>query len=390
MNLPEPVPWPGGALDRTLLNLFVFGPGYGEALALALPGKGWIVVDGCRSGDRIPLLELLRDHPEEPIEAVVLTHPHTDHTAGMLDLLTDGDIGPRIRKIGCVARNITSDPDNTLGAELEARTDSLNPLDAEELEALGQARLVIERLRTEWEDTPSRRLPLVDGDEIFLSATKVRVKALAPTADDVTSFFAGQNLPARIRSRANDLSLVLKVDFGETTLLLGGDLPRTEADLDKAIASGWLAVAGRHDPLSQHVGLKVPHHASRAALGDELLGATASKRTWVVTPWNKGKGLPRFDVDQGARVLLAREPEFMLTALPVSIARQQPQPVRVSVDTLHPAVQKLKKPSKLLAGAVRASEPEVNPSECCWLPSFDDQGQLVSRGRGTRAMLVVA
>lgn len=37
-------------LDRSLLHLFVAGPGEGEGIAVALPGSGWLMVDGCRTG----------------------------------------------------------------------------------------------------------------------------------------------------------------------------------------------------------------------------------------------------------------------------------------------------------------------------------------------------
>lgn len=78
------------ALDRSLLHVFVAGPGYGEGIAAALPGSGWVLLDGCRvSRGRLPLLEILNRWrlPGEPIEAFLLTHPHTDHAFGVRDLL---------------------------------------------------------------------------------------------------------------------------------------------------------------------------------------------------------------------------------------------------------------------------------------------------------------
>lgn len=388
MSLPAPEPFSSAGLDRSLLHLFVYGPGFGEGLAVALPGQGWVVVDGCARGDRRPLVDLLVAHPGEPIDAVILTHPHDDHAGGLLEFLTHPDLGPRIRKVGCVARHVTGTPDNTLGAELDARRRVLDPLDPAQLEAYGGLKQLLERLRTEWEDSPERRLPLVDGVAIPLSTPKAGMKALAPTGDEVTGFFADADLPGRLKTRANDLSIVMQLEYGETTLLLGGDLPRTKNGVD--VPSGWVGVAGRHDSLDVHAGLKVPHHASREALGDELLGRSPAGRAWIVAPWNSNRGLPRFDAGHGAHALLAVEPEFMLTGLPVSIERQQPQPERQSIVGMHAAVAAMKNRSRLLAGAAPANDPTVDPAECVWLLSFDDQGRLVRRGRGPRALVVVA
>lgn len=389
MTLPPPERLGDESPDPELLHLFVYGPGYGEGIALRLPGGSWLVVDGCAHGERRPLVELLERFPDDSIDAVILTHPHTDHTAGMLELIAHPCIGPRIQKLGCVARNLETVPDNTLGAELAARARSLDPVDPADLESFGLAQRVLERLRSEWEDNPGRRLPLVDGSSVPVSTSLVRVTAIAPSSEDVAAFFGRADLPKRIRSEANELSIVLKVEFGATALLLGADLPRVDAR-EVPVPSGWIAVAERNAGLDQHAALKVPHHASKDALGDELLGTIGAGRAWVATPWNKGRGLPRFEGGHGAARLLGTESEFMLTGLPVSVRRQQPQPERMPIDTLMPAVATLRKAPRLLAGATAANDPTVNPSDCVWVLSFDSDGRLVQRRRGPRATLVTA
>ena len=73
-------------LDRSLLHVFVAGPGCGEGIAVALPGQGWILLDGCRvAEDALPLLAVLDrwQAPDDPIDALLLTHPHTDHAFGV-------------------------------------------------------------------------------------------------------------------------------------------------------------------------------------------------------------------------------------------------------------------------------------------------------------------
>ena len=80
------------ALDRTLLHVFVAGPGYGEGLAIALPHAGWLVIDGCHVADEgLPLLEILKAwrDPAEAVDCVALTHPHRDHAAGIRRLIEE-------------------------------------------------------------------------------------------------------------------------------------------------------------------------------------------------------------------------------------------------------------------------------------------------------------
>ena len=51
------------ALDRNLLYVMVAGPGFGEGVAVALPERGWILVDGCRVdgpvGEDLPLAAIV-------------------------------------------------------------------------------------------------------------------------------------------------------------------------------------------------------------------------------------------------------------------------------------------------------------------------------------------
>jgi glyoxylase-like metal-dependent hydrolase (beta-lactamase superfamily II) len=77
-------------LDRSLIHVFVAGPGYGEGIAVALPDRGWLVLDGCRiSNGRLPLLAILEQwrSGDEPVDALLLTHPHSDHAFGIREVI---------------------------------------------------------------------------------------------------------------------------------------------------------------------------------------------------------------------------------------------------------------------------------------------------------------
>lgn len=80
-----------GSLNREHLHVFVAGPGFGEGVAVALPGQGWLLIDSCevRFGDiaLLSVVERWRSSEEEPVEALMFTHPHQDHCEGLPLLL---------------------------------------------------------------------------------------------------------------------------------------------------------------------------------------------------------------------------------------------------------------------------------------------------------------
>ncbi|MDO9426039.1 MAG: hypothetical protein Q7T93_04340 [Methylobacterium sp.] len=90
----------------------------------------------------------------------------------------------------------------------------------------------------------------------------------------------------------NDLSVVIWVRIGENTLLLGADL---EEPGDPSL--GWSAIVGHAErPQGKAQFFKIPHHGSanghHAKTWSELLTQQPAS---VVTPWNRGSGLPTID-----------------------------------------------------------------------------------------------
>ncbi len=83
-------------LDPGYLYVFAIGPGQGEAIAIALPRLGWVVMDGCRaprqrSRDPFPVGRILERYwrDDDELRLVLLTHPHRDHAHGVADLLEE-------------------------------------------------------------------------------------------------------------------------------------------------------------------------------------------------------------------------------------------------------------------------------------------------------------
>lgn len=356
------------ALSLERLYLFVCGPGgttgYGaEALALALPGGGWLTVDSCRVGRDLPqklIMSRWRRSPDESLRVAVLTHPHDDHAAGLGELLDElrppivavtGNAPPEkdlARRVGdLLSSGVTS-------RDIAARTviAALNAMQ----------RLVSERV--------TQLVPIRDGEVLIPGPAMVR--CVAPSSSEIQELLG--TLP---KQRANELSAVLEVSWGSTRLLLGADLPWKNS-AGSVLPSGWSSVESRHPGLDQHLGLKVPHHGSREALLPGLLGSPGpAPRLWACTPFERSD-LPRMAPGDGADTLLAAEPRLHLTKRPHLKDKAPSATVTLSSLQQPPGASRSYK-----------TAPPDDPLDAVWCFAFDDMGQLTGRWRGDAAIELV-
>lgn len=183
--------------------------GQGDAAVIELPDRKTIVVDTGRTGKEV--LGFLRYSGKEEIDALVLTHIHPDHTGGLKAVLN----GVRVRELW----------DNGL---------LLYP------ESLGQL---------------PRVQHLERGD--MIEGNGYRITVLHPHA----SFYTRDGSP---NDEENNSSLVIRVEGGERSLLLAGDIGEEAAE-DLLHLGRWL----KSDVI------KIPHHASRRSLHEPFLEAVA-------------------------------------------------------------------------------------------------------------------
>jgi Metallo-beta-lactamase superfamily len=362
-------------LDRSLLHVFVAGPGYGEGIAVALPGRGWILLDGCRvANDELPLLAILDrwQTQGDPLDALLLTHPHTDHAFGVR----------RIVEERAPARlGVTTAP-----AEPSLIFDALMPRSSPTATALEKRRgqIVIGALRAiqqRFHAAPSVLLALVDGARIPSSGDGMTLTVRSPEAALVDELLRHPR-----RGQENLLSVVLELQFGLTQIVLGSDLPSNDAR-GASLPGGWSAVLARHPHLGGHHAMKLPHHGSPAAFHEGLMTAGAA-RPWWISPFNQGKRLPPTDLD-GVPRLVERNGEVSLTAAPLA---RSSQPVLAS-----PGDVPLAELSLLFAlsgppmnnEAFNVTPPKMEPLEPIWCAAFDDRGRLRGTWRGDRAFRVV-
>jgi len=215
-----------GSGERTL-SVWFLDVGQGDCIFLRTPSGRTILVDG---GGRLnaPYSDLmgmkvvtpiLRREAVNRIDVMVLTHPHDDHVQGLVPVLRDFYVG------------MVLDPGIPHGSQSYRRFLSLV-----------KARRV-----------PYRRA--MRGQTIDFG-DGVRAEVLHPSLVRLSG----------TSSDANNSSIVLRLTYGNSSLLLAGDAD-AEAEGD-ILASG---VRVRSDVL------KVAHHGSNSATSDEWLDAVGAR-----------------------------------------------------------------------------------------------------------------
>ena len=167
-----------------ILRLTVLDVGQGDALLVEFPNKATMLIDagpkapGFDSGEKI-VVPFLKRHGVSLIDRLVISHPHSDHIGGMLFLLKHMNVG----------------------ALLEADTMTASRLH-------GAVRAAV---------TNTNSLKLIRAGMELSPDPSVRVYCLSPS--EVVS---DRNL--------NNRSVVLKIQYGLTSVMLPGDAEKEEEE----------------------------------------------------------------------------------------------------------------------------------------------------------------
>lgn len=263
------------------IEVTLFGPGYGEAIAVHLGEGAWLLVDSCIDPDsKGPASETYLDRigvNTRQVRAIVASHWHDDHVRGIAQLAA------KYPEADFILSAVFNDKEAAafLAAYSGASSSGL---------ALG-ARELFSALMARESVAPALHRSIVL--EATLNGRHLMVTALSPLPKAFAQFIArvAQHLPRTNQPinhvpefRPNLESVVLHIDMGDDAILLG-------ADLEEHLSCGWSAVVADHWSGSRRpaTAYKVAHHGSRT--GDcRQVWATLLQSTPVacLTPFTLG------------------------------------------------------------------------------------------------------
>jgi len=348
---------PGPELNPHWLYVMLFGPGQGECVVVRGAGEDppWLVIDSCRVDGAVAGGTVL---PERKGWALcLLSHRHRDHWRGFDQLLR------RLDADGVVACSDLAVPD------MKDWVESDDPV--EQLE-LGGVESIVAAIESRWRERGDSRWSPRRGDERDFG--DLHVDVLHPNDAAWRR--------ARSRSNVNHLSTVLRLRWGQTTILLGADAERGD----------WQSIAPAYPDSHSHNLAKVPHHGSSGALHPCWLGRPGDRhRIWCATPFNGRGRLPRWSDGEGAQRMLGHVDELHVTGLPLAAAQQGAAPLRASRADLRDGrfgAPALEFPGGMTVVLDDASAGNSQAGAHMVAFGFDDRGGLQDRVHGDGTVIV--
>ena len=231
-----------GVKPDGLLHVYVLDIGQGDAIFVTTPDGQQVLVDGGPDPETtLGAISALMPAGDRSLDVVVATHLDSDHVGGLLGVLDRFRAGMVLHS-GDLSGNAALHP---------------------------QWRAVMRE-----RDHPVATVSAGHRVEI---GRQVSLEVLHPPAD---------GLPAGIERNANNGSLVLRLDYGEVSFLLTGDI---EVEVEQYL------VADAGDELRADV-LKVGHHGSRTSTTQDFL-ERVSPRSGVISAGRDNRfGHPHSDV----------------------------------------------------------------------------------------------
>lgn len=236
------------------IEVTLFGPGYGEAIAVHLGEEAWLLVDSCidphsktpASGEYLEQIGVKADQ----VRAIVASHWHDDHVRGISQLAA------KYPKANFVISAVFNDK------EAAAFVAAYGGASSSGLARGGKELFSVVRTR----ETVSPALHKSIVLEATLNGRSVMVTALSPVPAAFTQSLAhmaqykaqkDQAINHVTELRPNMEAVTLHIDVGDDAVLLG-------ADLEEHLTFGWSAVAadrwsGARRPATAY---KVAHHGS--------------------------------------------------------------------------------------------------------------------------------
>ncbi len=286
------------------IEISLFGPGYGEAIAVHLGNSRWVLVDSCiepetRMPASLQYLRRLGVDVEIDVRMIVISHWHDDHVRG---------IGEVVRSCHS-ATVVISDALRTNEFEALMGKFRLFSTSGESgLEEFGEVLNVLEERKQKGVrfGLPERAKSnqLLRREYIVVCDTSVlsEIWSLSPSSNEVTKSnlaFAGIMPPVnwgekRIATPSpNHTSVVIWCHIGDHFLLLGADL---EQVADPTM--GWTAILNESNVLNRDPTgalirtcpvFKVSHHGAQSGHEQRVWDEVLIEQPWaILTSYNRG------------------------------------------------------------------------------------------------------
>lgn len=272
----------GSAPAKDEIEVTLFGPGYGEAIAVHLGEDAWLLVDSCIDpSSNEPASKTYLEHIGvecSQVHAIVASHWHDDHVRGISDLassFTDANFIHSSTFNNKEARSFLSAYSGTSSLGLSKGTEEL-----------------FLAIKSSQQSYPAHHKSIVM--DAVLNGRKVMVTALSPLPASFSQSMAhfAQYIPGNDQAinhapelNENFESIALHLDMGDDAILLGADLMNHKS-------KGWSAIvkdqwSGSRQPSSL---FKVPHHGSKTGDCSEIWrGLLKSNPMACLTPFTKGR-----------------------------------------------------------------------------------------------------
>ena len=263
--------------DKDEFEFTLFGPSYGESIAVHIGDGIWILVDSCLDADgtsrSLEYLDNIGVNPAEAVALIVATHWHDDHIRGMSQ-----QVEACSKAKFCCASVLSRKEFLAVVGALEDR----------HLSAAGSGLREIFNVFSRLSEVKSQPT-LAIADRLIYRRDTCAIWSLSPNDANFLDFMRtiGALVPKegeskrRIRSISpNDVAVVLWIKVGDVTVLLGSDLEK----------SGWVEVLqSTTRPQEKASAFKIPHHGSENAHEPDIWKRMLEPDPYaVLTPWNKG------------------------------------------------------------------------------------------------------
>ncbi len=247
------------------LEVSLFGPGYGESMVVHLGFNRWMVVDSCLDRDTgrasaLVYLEEIGVDPGSCVEMVVCTHWHDDHIRGISSILS---ACPNARFVCSTSLK------ESAFLELVALGETIRGSHGGGLNEFGK---IFQQIKLRRQRQQPAALETCYAGTVILDQVKddfrLIIESLSPSdtdhkrmartfAEKKDQLLSGEFKRAVPSIHPNLGSIVLRLQLGEQTILLGADM-----EVRKSPESGWNAILKNSPPGTEANLYKIAHHGS--------------------------------------------------------------------------------------------------------------------------------